>query len=271
MKTGEQYLPTAPSVRLRMQEWLPDAGADVIVVIVHGIGEHSGCYEKWATMFVAESIGVVAADLRGHGLSTGKRGHASLTHLKNDLKAVIRKVQEEHPAAKIVLYGHSMGGLIALSYATEDDPAIAGIIAASSWLELLHPPSRLLIKAACAAAVIFPSWRVKTGIKAEQLTLNGSEKSSKTDPLIHKKISIQLFTDLWKESRRILRIDFHPEMPVLLTYGNQDRLISYRAGELFANNADHISFKLWDGMGHDLHCEIGNQHVFQYIVNWIQL
>ncbi|MDR2847872.1 MAG: lysophospholipase, partial [Bacteroidales bacterium] len=251
-----------------MREWLPANDMAAILIVVHGIGEHSGCYDKWATMFVAQSIGVVAADLRGHGRSSGKRGHAALTDLKADLKAVIQKVHEEHSTAKLLLYGHSMGGLIALSYAESKDAAIAGIIATSPWLELLHPPSRLLIKAACAAATVFPSWRVTTGIKAGELTLNGSEKSSKTDPLIHKKISIRLFTDMWKESRRILQNDFHPNIPVLLMYGNQDRLISYRAGELFANAADNISYKLWDGMGHDLHCETGNQPILQHIIEW---
>jgi alpha-beta hydrolase superfamily lysophospholipase len=251
-----------------MQQWLPDAGADIIVVIEHGIGEHGGCYEKWAEVLVAQSIGVVIADLRGHGLSTGKRGHAALTDLKGDLKAVIHKVHEEHPTAKLVLYGHSMGGLTALSYATENAPVIAGVIASSPWLELLHPPPLPLIKFACVAAAIFPSLRVKTGIKAAQLTLNGSEKSTKTDPLIHKKISIKMFTDMWKESRRIGRNGFHPNVPVLLMYGSQDRLISYQAGKMLAKDA--AGYKLWDGMGHDLHHEINNRQVLQYIIKWIR-
>ncbi|MDR3093081.1 MAG: lysophospholipase, partial [Bacteroidales bacterium] len=122
-----QYLQPAPSVRLRMQQWLPDGGADVIVIIEHGIGEHGGCYEHWAEALVAQSIGAVIADLRGHGLSTGKRGHATLIDLKSDLKAVIQKIHDEHPAAQLVWDGHSMGVLTALSYTTETAPSIAGV------------------------------------------------------------------------------------------------------------------------------------------------
>ncbi|MDR3094628.1 MAG: lysophospholipase, partial [Bacteroidales bacterium] len=192
---------------------------------------------------------------------------ATLIDLKSDLKAVIQKIHDEHPAAQLVLYGHSMGGLTALSYTTENDPSIAGVIASSPWIELLNPPPLLLIKMASVAAKIFPSCCVRTGIKAKQLTLNGSGKSTKTDPLIHKKISIQLFTDMWNESRRIRQNGFRPNVPILLMFGSQDRLISYQTGEQLAKGA--IEYKLWDETGHDLHLEIGNGRALQYIVKWI--
>ena len=118
---------------------------DALVIMVHGVGEHSGCYIHWAERFTRRSVGFLTFDLRGHGNSSGIRGHASVRSLKNDLHAIIQNMREKFPDIPIVLFGHSMGGQIVLSCALDHHAKIQGVIASSPWLKLVSPPSHLLL------------------------------------------------------------------------------------------------------------------------------
>ncbi|MGI6532826.1 MAG: alpha/beta fold hydrolase [Bacillota bacterium] len=86
-------------------------------------GEHSGRYEHVASFFNEKGFSCIAFDLRGHGMSGGKRGHAK------SYEAIMRDVDtlfEESPLGRacraIVLYGHSLGGNIVLNYALRGTP-----------------------------------------------------------------------------------------------------------------------------------------------------
>jgi alpha-beta hydrolase superfamily lysophospholipase len=242
---------------------------NVLIVIVHGIGEHSGCYDEWVERFVLQSVGVLVFDLRGHGRSPGIRGHASINTIKDDLRAIIKNMHKKFPGVPIVLFGHSMGGHIVLSYAINKNVKVQGIIASSPWSKLVHPPSPLLIRLAKWASHVVPWLTVRTGIKADQLSQTGA-KSTKTDPLLHKKISVKLFTDLWTNSETILRNKHRLHIPLLLMHGTADPLTSYQASKSFAQNAgEYTTFKQWHGMRHNLLNDTGNEVVFQYVMKWL--
>ena len=85
------------------------------VVITHGFGEHIGRYEKLADRFADMNLVVARYDMRGHGRSQGKRGHAtSYDMYLNDLGHVIELARERNPSVPTFLFGHSMGALITL-------------------------------------------------------------------------------------------------------------------------------------------------------------
>ncbi len=272
MQIEEFYIDRPKSARLFVRQWLPDSDVCAIVIMVHGLGEHSGCYEQWAGRFVDQSVGFIAFDLRGHGRSSGKRGCATLDNMNDDLKFILKRIHKKYPGVPVFLYGHSMGGHIVLNYAIQKGVKVQGIIASSPWLRLVHPPPSWLIGLAASVGVhIFPSLTVKTGIKAEHLTHNGTgTRSTKTDPLMHKKISIKLFTDLWINSNVIMRNKHRLNVPLLLMHGKADQLTSYRASKSFAHNAGkYTEYKQWKGMGHDLLNDTNQEAVFQYALKWI--
>jgi len=261
----------AKSVKLFGKLWIPDGQMVTLIIMVHGIGEHSGCYNVWAEKFVGQSIGFLAFDFRGHGLSTGIRGHASLQDLKDDLQTIIENMRRKFPDVPIVLCGHSMGGSIVLKYAIDKNVMVQGIISSSPWLKLVHPPSPLLIWLAKWVSYIVPWLTVSTGIRADQLSQGGkTTKSTKTDPLLHKKISIKLFSDLWSNGEIILRNKYWPEIPLLLMHGSADTLVSFKTVNSFARkNRKFIFFKKWNKMRHDLLNDTGNEMVFQYVMKWL--
>ena len=251
--------------------YIPDGQMCTFVIMVHGIGEHSGCYDEWAEKFVRQSVGFLAFDLRGHGHSPGKRGHASIQLILNDLRVVIRDIRQKFPNVPIVLFGHSMGGSIVLRYVVDDDIAVQGVIVSSPWLKLLHPPSSILVWIAKWASHIVPWLCVRTGIKADQLSQgDNTTKSTKTDPLLHKKISIKLFSDLWSNGEMMLHKKLRTEIPLLLMHGDADTLVSFQAVKTFVKrNRKFIYLKKWHKMRHDLLNDVGKDVVFRYVMQWL--
>ena len=259
------------SVRLHGKLFVPDGAMNALVIMVHGVGTYGGCFDEWAETFAAQSIGFLAFDLRGHGQSSGIRGHAALRWIKDDIRVIIKSIREKFPHIPIVLFGHSMGGNIALSYVLEKDVELQGAIASAPWLLLARPPSPLLVRIAKWMSYIAPWLTVRTGISADQLSHDGvGVKSSKVDPLIHKKISVKLFSDLWKSGLDMLNNERKPNIPILLMHGTDDTLTSFQASQLFAQNAgEYVTFKEWHEMRHDLLNESCKDVVFQYIMKWM--
>ena len=256
--------------KLHINLRVPDAQMLALIVMVHGIGEHGGCYEELAEKFVAQSAGFLTFDMRGHGRSPGIRGHASLNDIMNDIRFIINEIQKKYPNIPIVLLGHSLGGQIALNYAFDKDVAAHAVIASSPWLKLQHPPHTMVVNLAKWASLFAPWLSVKTGVKAEQLSQNDANtKSTKTDPLLHKKISVKLFYDMYTNGEKITRSKHQPKIPVLIMHGNADTLISFETSKTFAkNNLKDVEFKEWHEMRHNL---LYDNDVFKYVIKWLNL
>src|SRR5690606_5365987 len=93
------------------QAWLPDGTPRAVVLLVHGLGEHSGRYAHVASALVTAGCAVYALDHRGHGRSTGRRAFVrSYDEFLRDLHQFRGLIGREHPGAPLVLLGHSMGG-----------------------------------------------------------------------------------------------------------------------------------------------------------------
>jgi len=271
MKFEKYHLERAKSVKLFGKLWIPEGQMATLVIMVHGIGEHSGCYDEWAKKFVGQSMGFLALDMRGHGLSTGIRGHASLHDFKDDLRTIVEDMRQKFPDVPIVLLGHSMGGGIVLNYGVEKNMMVQGVIVSSPWLKLANPPWPILVWLAKVLSHIVPWLTVRTGIMADQLAQDGNTtKSSKTDPLLHKKISVKLFSDMWINGMTILHKKYRPEIPILLMHGTTDSLVSFKAAKSFSKrNRKFIHFKRWIKMPHDLFNDSRNEMIFKYVIFWL--
>ncbi|HEY1516735.1 MAG TPA: alpha/beta fold hydrolase, partial [Solirubrobacteraceae bacterium] len=100
-----------------------------IVILVHGIGEHSGRYEHVAERLVADGAVVYAPDHRGHGRSDGERGQVEdVEVLVDDLAKVVALAQGEHPGVPSALLGHSLGGIIATRLVQRGDHDLSALV-----------------------------------------------------------------------------------------------------------------------------------------------
>ena len=88
-----------------------------IVVIVHGLCEHSGRYDYVTEKFNEKGLGVYRFDNRGHGKSGGDRGYVEdFQHFFDDADKIVELALKEQKDLPVFMLGHSMGGFIAAGY-----------------------------------------------------------------------------------------------------------------------------------------------------------
>ncbi|MCK4561892.1 MAG: alpha/beta fold hydrolase, partial [Flavobacteriaceae bacterium] len=162
-----------------------------VVVLVHGMGEHSKRYEKFVIPFYNKnSISVLTFDQFGHGLTEGKKGH------NPNFEAVLDSVQEMLKKAKIIfgnkptfLYGHSMGGNVVINYVLRRKNNLTGVIATSPFLKLAFEPPSWKLKIAKILLKVAPSLTMSNELDVTGISRDKSEiEAYKNDPLVHDKV-----------------------------------------------------------------------------------
>jgi len=108
------FINSVDGTKLAYRAWA-GINAKVTLAVVHGLGEHSGRYERFARGMAGFQMATWAVDLRGHGESAGQRGHVdSWSQWVDDTAAFVRYV-ESQSSGEVVLVGHSFGGVVTLS------------------------------------------------------------------------------------------------------------------------------------------------------------
>lgn len=132
----------ADGLPLYAQSWRPSASEPRgVLVIHHGLVDHSARYQALAERFVAAGYAVWALDMRGHGRSAGARvAIDSADDLLGDLDALFALVRASEPELPMFLYGHSVGGLVSALYAIERQPALAGLVLVAPAIAFDAPP-----------------------------------------------------------------------------------------------------------------------------------
>ena len=265
-------LPTEDGVRLHVRAWMPSGAARGVVCIVHGMGEHGGRYTYVASTLVRAGLAVYAVDQRGHGLTPGKRGHApSAERLALDVARFVGMAGARHPGLPLFLYGHSMGGNVALSCAIRCRPPIAGLILTSPWLRLAFDPSPVKLRIGRIASLVWPSFTMSTGLGRLLYRNVEQSEADRRDPLMHNRISAAMFFSIRDEGERSLR-EARRELrvPVLLLHGTEDMVTSFAASrELAESLRGQCEFVPWEGGWHELHHDVDRDEVLERIIGWI--
>jgi len=183
------------------------------ILWVHGYAEHSGRYLPIIEYLLERGWHSVAWDLRGHGRSTGRRGYISDTEeYLADLTAVWTHWHKRIPEP-VVLFGHSLGGLIALRYRQKYSalwkPRLTIISAPLIQLKMEVPRYKRIL--AQIAAQFFPTLSLPSGLRPTDLTHDPAEAHAyATDPLVFKIATAGWFAaiqraqiDLWKDLPRL--------------------------------------------------------------------
>ncbi|MCE9572858.1 MAG: lysophospholipase [Deltaproteobacteria bacterium] len=129
-------------VMLWAQHWKPRTGdVRAVVVIHHGLADHSSRYQAFAEDLVHAGYEVWAMDMRGHGRSSGERTRADrIDEYLDDLDLLMAQVRKADGDRPVFLFGHSLGGLIATLYTIERQPPLAGLILSGPALAFDAPP-----------------------------------------------------------------------------------------------------------------------------------
>jgi len=156
--------PGGPQIFVR--QWLPvTPELRAVVLIAHGAAEHSGRYDRIATVLTAAGYAVYAEDHRGHGqtaeslVNAGNAGPDGFNGMIRDLKALADLVRTKHAAAPLFLLGHSMGAALSQRFIQLHGELLSGVILSGS------PGIRPNLEQAAAYTA-----QVAAGDKAEQVS-----------------------------------------------------------------------------------------------------
>ncbi|PWJ44426.1 alpha/beta hydrolase [Sediminitomix flava] len=254
-------------------QWSPEQKPKAVLCLVHGFGEHIHRYEHVAKFFVDHQIALVGFDLRGHGRTEGKRGIvSSYDQLMDDISFFIQQVKNEFPDSSYILYGHSMGGNLALNYLLAKSNEFEGAIITSPWLSLASPPPSFVVSIAKFIGSIFPNFTVQSKLDEEGLSRDLTvAQAYKADPYVHGVMGTQLFTGVSATGKSIIEKGANFSLPMLLMHGNHDTVTSHKSSQQLADKAnENLLFKEWDEARHELHNETNQEEVMNYMLQWVE-
>jgi alpha-beta hydrolase superfamily lysophospholipase len=172
------------------RQWQVSAPVAVLL-ISHGLGEHSARYGHVAEFFNQQGISVYAIDHRGHGKSGGSRGHVEdFAQYSEDLHLLISQLRLQHPGLPVHVLGHSMGGLIATGYALRYDKVIASLVLSSPAYGVMGLASKASLLLAPLLALLAPTLSLSNGLDAHAISRDPAVvKAYQDDPLVHDRIT----------------------------------------------------------------------------------
>lgn len=245
--------------------------SNAVIVLIHGLGEHSGRFENWARRFNAYNYAVCALDLPGHGLSSGKRGHIyKFSDFYKVIDQFIAQVRTDFPDKPIVLYGHSMGGNIISNYVLKRNPLAKALILSSPWLKLAVKPNVFKYFLGKLMYKIYPQFHDTTNLNPAFISSIIEEvEKYKTDKLVHNRITPALFFPLYIKGMKMIERAKDIYLPTLVFHGSKDNLTSHEASKKFASGNAKIDFISIEGGFHELHHDVGREELFEKIIDWL--
>ena len=256
-----------------MREWTVEGGVPrAVVQIVHGLGEHMGRYDAMAQRLNSWGFAVRAHDHYGHGQSSGVRGGLPSTlRLVDDLAAVVDETRRACPEeAPLILLGHSLGGLVVASFVARDVRAVDALVLSSPGLDPgLDTAQKLLL---AVLPRIAPNLRVGNGIDSDDLSHDRTVvQAYRDDPLNHDRICGRLARFLSEEGAVVQAAAPHWQVPTLLLYAGEDRLVEPAASAAFAEAApaDVVSATRFDNLFHEIFNELDPEPVFGALRGWL--
>ncbi len=254
--------------------WLSDQSEiRGIVHLVHGLGEHSGRYAHIAKAMNDAGYHLVGFDLRGHGLSEGKRGHTpDFEMFLDDVQLFLDEIEKRFGQFDSkFLYGHSLGANIVLNFGLRRSADLSGIIATSPSLRLAFAPPKLKLIMGKFFATVMPAMLMNNGLEQEALSQDKAiVKAYADDVLVHDRVSAKLAINLIDSGTYALEHASDWHLPLLLMHGTGDRITSSKASQEFAQNAgSSVELVLWEGYYHETHNDFGKQQVIAKMIEWL--
>ena len=273
VRRSQSNFPSADgAVQLFRRSWLP-AEPRRVLVLVHGLAEHSGRYDHLGAWFSARDCAVHAYDHRGHGRSQGARGHvAAFAQLLDDLEGFLALVRREHPDLPIALVGHSMGGLVVGALLCERKPDVLGAVTSGAALELPTGVSGTRLRVVRALRRITPRLRIAGGVDPATLSRDPEVvRAYAEDPFVYRRITVSLASELMEAIVRTASGAIQVQVPMLLLHGEADRLCAARGSRSFhgqLRGGGH-RLRIYPQLRHEIFNEPEQEQVFEDVLAWL--
>jgi alpha-beta hydrolase superfamily lysophospholipase len=284
-----------------LRSWHP-AKPEAIVVILHGMKDHSGRYLEFAEFLAGKGIIVNIPDHRGHGPVSGKEdlgyfgGRDGWEDVVKDVDCLLNKIKEEAPSLPLYLLGHSMGAQIARHYVMKYPGTLGGLVLSGA---MQQPPGTMLFGIILASLTGYFRGQKSTSRIIEWLSFgnnNNDFKPARTrldwvcndpdrvddyiqSPFCGFDMTVGAYLGFFRSHLAVRRYEkknlFPTDLPVLIYGGAMDPVSKkgeqleklYRAyGK--AGITD-LQLKLYPGGRHEVHNDLNRKEVYRDVADWI--
>jgi acylglycerol lipase len=248
-----------------IRDWEPEREPRAYVVLVHGLAEHSGRYERTGSLLAEAGFWVRGFDLIGAGASGGRRWDIDDWGRFHDQVGSHLDWARGH-GRQVVLMGHSLGGNIALGYVlshrTKPDllvlsaPALSG---GAAWQRLL----------ASVLARVAPGLAIANPVNGEHLSRDPAVAQAYfADPLVITKSTVRLGAHIFAQIDELNTRSDELTLPTLVVHGADDKLVpTWCTREL--GDVACVERKVYEGLRHETMNEPEGPEVVADIVEWI--
>lgn len=260
-------------LRLFEQWWRPQIEPKAVMIIVHGYAEHSGRYAHVGAHLAGSGYAVGAYDLRGHGRSEGKRAFIRRfdEHIQ-DLRTFLNHVPQVVPDKPVFLFGHSLGGAIAVLYAITHQPALQGLLLSGAALKISEEISPLLQKLSGIIGTLFPTLPT---IKLDSSWLSRTPEVVRqydSDPLVYRKGTLAgTGLEILRATEHIQAKMEAVQLPLLILHGGGDRVTDPQGSRQLYERAQAAdkALTIYDGLFHELVNEPEQATVLRDMTAWM--
>ena len=262
----------AGDAALHVEHFRPPGASAGTVVFVHGFDAHCGLYRPLGARLAAQGYTAVLYDGRGHGRSTGRRGHvARFEEYGSDLAAVLAHARATFPGPSIAM-GHSQGGLVVLDALIRAVITPDRVVLAAPWLGLAMPVPLFKRALSPVFARLWPTLTMGNGLRAADISRNPAlEEIRAHDPLIHHVATARWFEEVLRTQLRIRTSTPALRVPTLVLVAGQDRIVSSDATMAFIQTAGPaVAVRRYEAAYHDLFIEPEQEQVLADILAWLR-
>jgi alpha-beta hydrolase superfamily lysophospholipase len=265
----ERRVAATDGTQLLVREWPAPANPIGHVVLLHGLAEHSGRYENVAGWLTTARFAVHAFDQRGFGGSGGRRAWADdVARLHDDLADRLAAIQARANGSPTILYGHSLGGLLALGVVLDGTarPSLL-VLSAPSIAANIPLTTRLAVR---VLARLAPTTELPNGLRGEQLSRDPRVGEwYRSDPRNHHRTTAHLGRVLLAEVRRVNDVLDRLALPTLVIHGADDTIVP-PAATVALGRLPGVERRVYPGIRHELHNEPEGAAIVGDVAAWLR-
>jgi alpha-beta hydrolase superfamily lysophospholipase len=272
VETAQAWLTMNDGTRLFCRVWRANSPATLL--LLHGLGAHSGWFIDLGNALAARGLNVWAVDHRGFGRSEGPRGHVTdYRRYLEDIDAVVAAVRAAQPETRLFVLGHSMGGIFATHYAADHAEKLAGLLLLNPWIKDQSKVSMGTLLAIPALGVFKSSRLFAVAGGPEVMTTNPEAvKLLHADPYWVRAESASFLWQITLMRGKVLSQAQRVRLPALMLQAGQDRSVVASATEAAFRRMGSAekTWKDYPTYAHDSEFEADRRALDDDIAGWIQ-
>jgi lysophospholipase len=272
--TKEGFLTSTGGTRIYYRRVSPEAPApDHRLLLFHGYGEHIGRYDELMSACAARGLDCMGFDFRGHGQSSGRRGYIDrIEDYFDDARTVLAAFDVGIGSGPVRLFGHSMGGALAVAFTLHDAARIHALALSSPYLGRALKVNPLKIGLGKTLGVIWPTMTLPAGITGDMLTHDRERAAAyERDPLRVADVAARWFLAFDALQKKLVDDAQSLTTPLYLFHGDADPVASFTVSENFfaRTSSRDKTFVRYPGLLHETLNEPERAKVIAGVSEWL--